>query len=95
MRYIVTHVASRCQPLRGTQNLKGTWPYDEVDSLVTHVMSDGRIDQEEHKFLIAFTEEFLRSTTGLVLETPIEEDLIRHGICAMQPEVCSRARSSA
>ena len=69
------------------ENLKGTWPYDEVDSLITHVMSDGRIDQEEHKFLITFAEEFLHSTTNLVLEAPFEEDLIRHGICATQPEV--------
>jgi hypothetical protein len=69
------------------ESLKGTWPYDEVDSLITHVMSDGRIDQDEHKFLITFCEEFLGSTANLVLETPFEEDLIRHGICAMQPDV--------
>lgn len=69
------------------ENLKGTWPYDEVDSLITHVMSDGHIDQEEHKFLITFTEGFLHSTASLLVETPFQEDLIRHGICAMQPEV--------
>lgn len=69
------------------ENLKGTWPYDEVDSLITHVLSDERIDQDEHKFLITFTEQFLSSTSGLVTESPYEEDLIRHGICAMQPEV--------
>jgi NAD-dependent DNA ligase len=69
------------------ENLKGTWPYDEVESLIAHVVSDGRIDQEEHKVLITFTEQFLHSSRSLVLESPFEEDLIRHGICAMQPEV--------
>jgi hypothetical protein len=73
--------------MEGVENLKGTWPYDEVDSVVTHVLSDGRIDENEHKFLIAFTQDFLRSTNGLVLESPYEEDLIRHGICAVQPDV--------
>ena len=48
---------------------------------------DGRVDEEEHKFLAAFTQDFLRSTNGLILESPYEEDLIRHGICAMQPDV--------
>jgi hypothetical protein len=69
------------------ENLKGTWPYDEVESIVTQVLADGRIDDEEQKFLVAFTQNFLGSTNGLILESPYEEDLIRHGICAMQPEV--------
>jgi NAD-dependent DNA ligase len=51
------------------------------------VLSDGRVDEAEHRFLQAFTQEFLRSTNGLILETPFEEDLVRHGICAAQPEV--------
>ena len=73
--------------MEAAENLKGTWPYDEVDSVITRVMSDGHIDADEHKFLIAFTQEFLQSTRGLVTEAPFEEELIRHGICAMQPEV--------
>jgi hypothetical protein len=51
--------------------LKGTWPYDEVDSLVTSVLADGRIDEEEHRFLVMFTQEFLDATNGLVLESPV------------------------
>jgi hypothetical protein len=71
----------------GAEMLKGTWPYDEVDSLVTSVLADGRIDEDEHRFLVGFTRGFLDATNGLVLETPFDEDLIRSGICAMQPEV--------
>lgn len=78
--------------MEGAENLKGTWPYDEVDSVVTQVLSDGRIDEDEQKFLVAFTSDFLRSTNGLVLESPYQEDLIRHGICAMQPEVSFKGK---
>lgn len=73
--------------MEAAENLKGTWPYDEVDSLVTKVLSDGRIDEEEHRFLVAFTWEFLQSTNTLVLQAPFEEELVRYGICAVQPEV--------
>ncbi len=73
--------------MEGAEHLKGTWPYDEVESLVTKVLSDGRIDEEEHRFLVAFTWEFLQSANTLVLQAPFEEDLVRHGICAVQPEV--------
>ena len=73
--------------MEGAEHLKGTWPYDEVESLVTKVLSDGRIDEEEHRFLVAFTWEFLQSANTLVLQAPFEENLVRHGICAVQPEV--------
>lgn len=73
--------------MEAVENLKGTWPYDEIDTLITRVLSDGRIDAEEQKFLLAFTEGFLRSSNGLVLESPFQEELVRNGICAVQPEV--------
>jgi hypothetical protein len=73
--------------LEGAENLKGTWPYDEVDSLVTHVLSDGRIDEDERQFLVEFTSSFLQSTNGLVLETPFSDSLIRQGICAAVPNI--------
>jgi hypothetical protein len=71
----------------GAENLKGTWPYDEVDSVVTQVLSDGRIDDDEHKFLVAFTNEFLEGANKLVLQSPFDDSIVRHGICAVQPEV--------
>jgi NAD-dependent DNA ligase len=69
------------------EHLKGAWPYDEVESLITHVLSDQRIDEDEHRFLVAFTQDFLRSTNGLILESPYDEDLIRAGVCAAAPDV--------
>jgi hypothetical protein len=74
--------------MENAENLRGTWPYDEVDSLITHVLSDGRIDAAEHEFLVGFTRGFLGSTDGLAAETtPFAEDAVRRGICAVDPEV--------
>ena len=70
-----------------TENLKGTWPYDEIDSLITMTLSDGRIDEQEHRFLLGFTREFLQSTRDLVLHSPFDEELVRFGVCAVQPEI--------
>lgn len=74
------------------ENLKGTWPYDEVDSLITGILADGRIDENEHRFILAFAEGFLGFSNSLVLETPFDEDLVRYGVCASQPEVTFEGR---
>lgn len=73
--------------MEAAENLKGTWPYDEVESVLTQVLSDGRIDADEHRFLVTFTQAFLHSTNGLLLRSPFDEGSIRHGICAVQPDV--------
>jgi hypothetical protein len=78
--------------MEGADHLRGTWPYDEIDGLITGVLSDGKIDEEEHRFLVAFTSEFLRATTNLVLESPFEESLIRFGVCASCPEIVFKDR---
>lgn len=66
--------------------LKGLWPYDELDSLVTSVLEDGRIDEGEHRFLQAFSAQFLERENALLTQ-PMTIDLLKHGICAVQPEV--------
>ncbi len=68
-------------------HMKATWPYDEIDSLVTSVLADGRIDESEHKLLLGFFQEFLNKTPFLLLEKDFDEDLIRHGVCAACPEI--------
>ena len=78
--------------MEGVENLKGTWPYDEIDGLITRVLSDGKVDDEERRFLLAFTQSFLESSNGLVLESPFQEDFVRNGICAVQPEVTFEGR---
>lgn len=72
--------------LDGHEQLKTTWPYDEIDSLITRVMADRKIDAQEHKFLADYCAQFIGRTPQTVLEKP-EEDLIRWGVCATQPQI--------
>lgn len=68
--------------------LRTCWPYDEVDSLVTTVLSDGRIDASEHKLLQSFFSEFVAVTDNRTIVGPkIEEGPSLTGLCAVCPEV--------
>lgn len=77
--------------LEAAEHLKGRWPYDEIDSLVTAAMADGRIDSDEHRFLLAFSSQFLDRENDLLTEG-LSEDLLKHGICAVQPVVVFEGR---
>jgi len=68
--------------------LKACWPYDEVDSLVTTVLADGRIDASEHKLLQNFFSEFVSVTDNRTIVSPkIAEGVSIVGLCAVCPEV--------
>lgn len=69
------------------ENLKTIWPYDEIDSLITEIMSDGVIDEQEHHVLTNFCGEFLSSSTNMVLDLPIEGELLNRGICSSLPVI--------
>jgi hypothetical protein len=73
--------------LASCSHLKGTWPYDEVDAALHSVLADGRIDEDEHRFLVAFTRTFLESREGVVRAPSFDEDLLRHAACAAKPDV--------
>jgi hypothetical protein len=64
--------------------LKRCWPYDELDSIISHVMRDGRIDAQEHEALIQFFGEFIsageRKSVGV-----LERDVTVSGVCSMSP----------
>lgn len=69
-------------------HLRTCWPYDEVDSLVTTILSDGRIDASEHKLLQNFFSEFIAVTDNRTIVSPkIEERASLTGLCAVCPEV--------
>lgn len=75
------------QWLEDHAHLKGYWPFDEIDSLIVSVLADGCIGQQEQRLLLAFCSEFLSNTANLVLQTPIEDDLLYDGVCAACPEI--------
>lgn len=69
------------------ENLKTCWPYDEICSLITSVMSDQKIDEEEHTFLMAFFGDFMKASTDFLIKSEMNENQFRQGICAVCPEI--------
>lgn len=68
--------------------LKTCWPYDEVASIITAVMSDGRIDQQEQKMLRAFFSEFVQVLDERTIVSPsVSIDTTITGLCAVCPEI--------
>lgn len=70
------------------KHLASCWPYDELESLLLAIRSDGRIDAGEHKLLLAFFSEFICLGNHRSLGLPMNEaatSLV--GMCAVCPQV--------
>lgn len=74
--------------LQEHEHLKTCWPYDEVDSLITAVMTDQRIDEQEHKVLKEFFAEFVAILDDRTIVSPslLEGGRIV-GLCAVCPVI--------
>ncbi|MEP0713554.1 hypothetical protein [Algoriphagus sp.] len=46
--------------LDGNKHLRETYPFKEIAEVVSKVIEDGKIDQEEYKFLVKYFKEFMR-----------------------------------
>ncbi|GIZ53914.1 BRCT domain-containing protein [Noviherbaspirillum aridicola] len=69
-------------------HLKTCWPYDEIDSLVTKVLADGRIDEQEHRLIQGFFTEFVALYDDRAITSPlVSEDALLTGLCAVCPEI--------
>lgn len=70
------------------EHLRTLWPFDEVDSLITAVLQDGKIDDNEQRVLRAFFGEFLAVLDNRTITDPI---ITLHGgslgVCAICPEI--------
>lgn len=70
------------------EHLRSCWPYDEVDSLITSVMADQKIDEQEHQMLMNFFSEFILTLDDNTINNPLsEEQKTLVGICAACPEI--------
>lgn len=88
------------------QSIKTFWPVTEVESLVIKIMADGKIDEKEHKMLLAFFGQFSDLSVNATLKAGASLDIPRSemmttGICAVDPEIvfpnrifCFTGRSS-
>jgi NAD-dependent DNA ligase len=75
------------------EHLRTCWPYDEVDSLITGILRDGRIDDSERIQLHNFFGEFVALADNRTLVSP---QLIQGGsflgLCAVCPEMSFEGR---
>jgi hypothetical protein len=70
------------------EHLRTCWPYDEIDSLVTGVLEDGRIEPAEHAMLMAFFGEFVAvMDSKAVVSARAREGATVVGLCAVCPAI--------
>lgn len=73
------------------EHLKTCWPYDEIDTLVTDVLRDGRIDADEHQKLKVHFSEFVHKRDDRTITSPAVKDVqLIVGLCAVCPEISFR-----
>jgi len=71
-------------------DLKGCYPYDETDALLTQVLRDGRIDSSEREMLKLFFEDFITYSLSRRIHdarTGVAPPRKLTGICAVCPEL--------
>lgn len=70
------------------EHLRTCYPFDEVDSLITSILADGRIDDQEQKLLQQFFSEFIAILDDKTLTSPLMlKNSSVEGVCASCPEI--------
>lgn len=70
------------------EHLRTCWPYDEVDSIITMVLKDGRIDASEQSILHNFFAEFVAlADNRTIVKPPITHAGSVIGLCAVCPDL--------
>lgn len=67
-------------------HLRACWPYDELESVIAHVLKDGRIDAQEHEALLQFFSEFTIGP-GRQAVGALDRECTVSGVCAYCPEL--------
>jgi NAD-dependent DNA ligase len=84
----VEELQALSQWLQEHDELKGCWPYDEVESLILNILEDGKIDAEEHAKLLEYFSDFAHILDDKTITNPISfENAKVVGICAVSPEI--------
>ena len=70
-------------------HLRNVWPIGEIESVIVHVLKDGRIDEAEHRTMLHFFAEFanlsFNTTLRGSLPTLLPTDLKINAVCAVDP----------
>lgn len=77
--------------LEENQHLEGTYPYDEIYSVVKEVLADGVLTEEEKNLLKVIFSEFIDMKTSININIKeilkLKSEISINGICAMCPEI--------
>lgn len=74
--------------LEDHEHLRTCWPYDEIGSLITGVLRDHIIDDEEQRLLKSFFSEFIAVMDDRTITAPlVAEGQHIVGLCAVCPEI--------
>jgi len=70
------------------EHLRACWPYDEVDSLITSILRDQRVDAQEQLRLKSFFSEFVAVLDDRTITQPLVQVAGSFvGLCAVDPEI--------
>lgn len=80
--------------------LKGTYPYDELDAMLMSILEDGIIDEEEQAFLKAFFEDFIECSfvkkvkkESARVKSGLPKEFTLPGVCASCPDILFDGRT--
>jgi len=68
-------------------HLKNCWPFDDIDAVVTSVLEDGKIDEQEHEMLLSFFGEFFKFSGQATTTSGLQQADTIGGICAAAPNI--------
>jgi hypothetical protein len=70
------------------EHLKTCWPYDEIGTLVTAVLADGKVSPQEQKILRDFFSEFTAVLDDKTIVSPsVKQGESLIGLCAVCPDI--------
>lgn len=75
------------------EHLKTCWPFDDIDALVTSVLEDGKIDEQEHEMMLNYFGEFFKFSNQVEATGSVQRSDTISGICAANPIILLPERS--
>lgn len=81
-------ISNLSQWLSDNDHLRGCWPYDEIDSLLTSITVDKHVDASEQRIFLQFCSDFLPATGNRsITRLPTLENGSIKGLCSVCPEI--------
>lgn len=77
--------------LNENKHLSGCYPYDELNSIITTILKDGIISDDEKNYLKVFFSEFIDITTSTTINkdelSSLKQEFSIEGVCSLNPEI--------